>query len=70
MHGVVKPGFFGGIFKGWQKPHRGEKGFKNWTYGKVVRFVLTKTHIFFLREKFPEKGTSCMGIFFFKWQIK
>ena len=27
-------------------------------------FFDKKTHICFFREEFPEKGTSCMGIFF------
>ena len=35
-------GFFGGQLQGVAETSWGKKGFKNWTYGKVVSFFLTK----------------------------
>lgn len=74
MHGVVKPGFFGGIFKGWQKPHWGKKGIQKLDLWQSCEFFFfdKKSHSFLFkkREEFPEKGDKLYGNPFFKWQIK
>lgn len=66
-------GFLGASSRGGRNRIGGKKGFKNWTYGKVVSFFfLTKNlTVFFLKRErsFQKKGTSCMGILFLNGKL-
>ena len=60
---------WGANFKGWQKPHGGKKGFKNWTYGKVVSFFDKHSQFFFEREVSRKRGQVVWEAFFFNGKL-